>query len=181
MAEKRLVEHQYSFEWDKHGRLIYWQVLPAFKEHHTTKEKFWFSQATISHVSYMKASSAFVDEGLPDDLYAFSSYYGDGSEIEPEVLQHIRAVSWQCAVGFRWRSGDLLALDNMVVQHSRLSYKEPRKVLLCLTSNWSSPLIRRKITSSDVCVPRHQTVIRCMFCEASSFSISNLSEWHLKI
>ena len=53
--------------------------------------------------------------------------------IEPEVLQHIRAASWECAVGFRWRSGDLLVLDNLAVQHARIGYTGGRKVLAYLT------------------------------------------------
>ena len=77
----------------------------------------------------------FEGQQLPDHMYSFNTYYGDGSEIEPDVLQHIRVASWQSAVGFRWRNGDLLAIDNMTVQHGRISFTGPRKVLAFLTSN----------------------------------------------
>lgn len=33
------------------------------------------------------------------------SAYGDGSEIPEDVIQHIRDVSWQCAVGFQMERG----------------------------------------------------------------------------
>ena len=77
----------------------------------------------------------FEGKELPDHLYPFHTYYGDGSEIEPDVLQHIRDVTWQSAVGFRWRNGDLLAMDNMAVQHGRISFTGPRKVLAFLMNN----------------------------------------------
>ena len=75
-----------------------------------------------------------VGTEIPDNKLPYHSYYGDGSEIEPEVLQHIRATSWECAVGFRWKSGDLLVLDNLAVQHGRVGFKGDRKVLVYLTA-----------------------------------------------
>ncbi len=36
------------------------------------------------------------------------SYYGDGSEIPDDVIQHIRDVSWQCAIGFQMELGECL-------------------------------------------------------------------------
>ena len=135
VAEQILAKHDYSFKWDENGDLFYWQILPAFRAHHTTKERVWFNQAHFHHASYFKGSPMFEGKQLPDHLYPFHDYYGDGSEIESDVLQHIRIASWQSAVGFRWRNGDLLAIDNMTVQHGRMSFTGPRKVLAFLTSN----------------------------------------------
>ena len=99
--------------------MFFWQILPAFRTHHTTKERVWFNQAHAYH-AYFKQGSPEGKE-LPDHLYPLHVYYGDGSEIELDVIQHIRAMSWQSAVGFRWRNGDLLAIDNMAVQHVLLT------------------------------------------------------------
>ena len=115
--------------------MCYWQIVPAFRTHYTTKERVWFNQAQSHHASYLRGSPMFEGQQLPDHMYSFNTYYGDGSEIEPDVLQHIRVASWQSAVGFRWRNGDLLAIDNMTVQHGRISFTGPRKVLAFLTSN----------------------------------------------
>lgn len=71
---------------------------------------------------------------IPDEKYPAHTYYGDGSDIEPEVIQHIRATSWACAVGFRWRRGDLLAMDNLTVQHARIGFTCPRKILTFLVA-----------------------------------------------
>ena len=78
----------------------------------------------------------FKDSNLPFDKYPYHTYYGDGSEIEPVVLENIRAVTWSCAVGFRWRTGDVLVVDNLAVQHARMSFTGQRKILAVLSRNW---------------------------------------------
>lgn len=75
----------------------------------------------------------FIGKGIPDEKCPSTTCYGDGSAIEPEVIQHIRATFWACAVGFQWRPGDLLALDNLAVQHGRIGWAGERKILAYLT------------------------------------------------
>ena len=77
----------------------------------------------------------FKDSNLPFDKYPYHTYYGDGSEIEAVVLENIRAVTWSCAVGFRWRTGDVLVIDNLAVQHARMSFTGQRKILAVLSRN----------------------------------------------
>lgn len=71
---------------------------------------------------------------LPDHMYPTHTTYGDGSEIDPEVIEHIRATGWKNAVGFPWRKRDVLVLDNLAVQHGRLSFKGDRQILAYLTA-----------------------------------------------
>jgi hypothetical protein len=60
--------------------------------------------------------------------YPVHSTYGDGEEFaEYEVDNHRRCI-WESAVGFHWQNGDILFLDQMIVQHSRLSFEGDRKV-----------------------------------------------------
>ena len=108
---------------------------PAFLSHPVTGEKIWFNQAIQHHCTYSKALPQFKGSDLPDEKYPCHTYYGDGSDIEPEVLQHVRAVSWSCAVGFRWKKGDLIALDNLNVQHGRMAFTGERKILVHMTAD----------------------------------------------
>ena len=62
------------------------------------------------------------------------TYYEDGSDIEPAVMQHILAAGWSCAVGFKWKKGDLSVLDNLAVQHGRVGFKGERKLLDYMTA-----------------------------------------------
>ena len=71
---------------------------------------------------------------IPDHEQPSHTCYGDGSDIEPAVLQHILATTWTCAVGFKWKKGDLLVLDNLAVQHGRLGFIGERKLLVYMTA-----------------------------------------------
>ena len=84
------------------------------------------------NVSYYRLLPGYAD--IPDHKLPGNTYYGDGSEIEPAILQHIIASKWSCAVGFNWKKGDLLVLDNLACQHGRLGYKGDRKILVCMTA-----------------------------------------------
>ena len=123
----------YNVKWDPSGDLYLWQNLPAFRRNPLTGENVWFNQADGHHASYYKQMPGFIDLKIPDEKYPAHTHYGDGSDIEPEVIQHIRAISWTCAVGFQWRSGDLLVIDNLACQHARIGFTGERKLLAYLS------------------------------------------------
>jgi hypothetical protein len=59
-------------------------------------------------------------------------YYGDGSEIEDSVMDHIGESYEKNAVRFKWREGDLVTLDNMITAHARDPFVGPRKIVVAL-------------------------------------------------
>lgn len=138
--DRKIVEHflehkGFSYKWERSGALLYWLVLPAFREHPDTGETVWFNQIQSHHASHLQDAPRFKGSDLPSHYYAYQTYYGDGSEIEPAVLQHIRTVTWSCAVGFRWRNGDVLVVDNLAAQHARMSFTGQRRILAILSRN----------------------------------------------
>lgn len=132
-AERRAKGKGYHLSWNETQDLRLWQNRPVSIQHPQTGNKIWFNQIAAMHSSYYQIMPTFIGKGIPDDECPSNTYYGDGSPIEPEVIQHIRATTWSCAVGFQWRAGDLLALDNLAVQHGRIGYSGERKVLAYLT------------------------------------------------
>jgi hypothetical protein len=68
-------------------------------------------------------------DGLP-----YSTCYGDGTSIEPEVAEEIRQAYAAETVKFRWEVGDVLLLDNMSISHAREPYKGPRDIIVCMTN-----------------------------------------------
>lgn len=68
--------------------------------------------------------SSFREEDLP-----LNAYYGDGSQIEDDVLDEIRDAYQQEKVVFTWQEGDILMLDNMLMAHGRTPFVGARKVL----------------------------------------------------
>ena len=126
----------YDYRWDENGGLSFSYILPVFRNHPISGEKLFFNQLTSLHSSYLKASPVFSEkQDLPNEMYPTHAKYGDGSEIEPAVLEHVRAVSWSCAVGFQWQQGDLLVMDNLLIQHARLGFSGNRKLLVCMTDD----------------------------------------------
>ena len=129
-----------EIEWKEGGRLRTRAVRPAVVDHPRTGEKVWFNHATFFHVSTLTESvrEALLQEFDEDDLPA-NTFYGDGSPIEPEVLDHLRGIYAEETVSFPWRCGDLLMLDNMLVAHGRAPFSGPRKVLVAMSDpcSWS--------------------------------------------
>lgn len=100
----------------------------------TLGETLWFNHAHRKHASIWKYNhplwSKYTD--LPYNRFPTHSYYGDGSEIPENIIQHIRDVMWSVAVGFQMQKSDVMVLENNLVQHSRLSFTGERKLLVAI-------------------------------------------------
>lgn len=137
-VEEYCRDFQIHVEWKKGNRLRTRQVRPAVSTHPTTGDSVWFNHATFFHVSTLEASTRdellaeFKDEDLPNN-----TYYGDGSKIEPRVLDELRDAYRQELVSFPWQQGDLLMIDNMLTAHSRASYTGARKILVAMSAPYS--------------------------------------------
>ncbi|XP_070563858.1 dapdiamide synthesis protein DdaC-like [Ptychodera flava] len=135
-VEKHMARMNYEFEWQDDGAISYAHTLPVFHKHHTTGEELWFTHVTRHHATNLSEHPKYAgDKHRPYKRYPYHTTYGDGTEIEPEVIQHIRDVIWQVSVGFQMQERDLLVYDNMLVQHSRLGFTGKRKLLAAMTSD----------------------------------------------
>ncbi|ARV58863.1 taurine catabolism dioxygenase TauD [Nostocales cyanobacterium HT-58-2] len=127
-----------EFEWKDGDRLKTSQIREAIATHPQTGEHVWFNHATFFHVSTLESPmretllAEFKEENLPNN-----TYYGDGSPIEPSVLNKLRQAYLDEAVAFRWKSGDILMLDNMLTAHSRRPFVGPRRVLFGMSEPYS--------------------------------------------
>lgn len=125
-------------EWRSEGRLRTRQVRPAVARHPRTHEWVWFNHATFFHISTLEprvrdALLKMVSEAdLPNN-----TYYGDGSPIEPEVLDALRAAYQQEMIVFPWQKGDILMLDNMLTAHARQPFEGPRKILTAMSEPYT--------------------------------------------
>ena len=118
-------------EWKPGNRLRTRAVRPAVTRHPKTGEPLWFNHATFFHVSTLESGirESLLEEFAEDELPA-NTYYGDGTPIEPETLEHLRALYLREMRSFPWEKGDVLLLDNMMVAHGRAPYRGARKVLV---------------------------------------------------
>lgn len=122
-----------DFEWNEKGELSTRQVCQAVARHPVSGEWVWFNQAHLFHISNLAPAvretliSIVGEEGVPRNVF-----YGDGSPIELEALEHVRAVLQRCQVSFPWQAGDVLMLDNMLVAHGRSTFQGARKVVVAM-------------------------------------------------
>lgn len=120
-----------QMEWKPGGRLRTRAIRPAVTQHPKTGEPMWFNHATFFHVSALEPDvraallAEFAEEELPTH-----TYYGDGTPIEPETLEHLLTLYRQETLCFPWEKGDVLLLDNMMVAHGRAPYSGLRKILV---------------------------------------------------
>ena len=123
--------NELEYVWLENNALRTSQVNPATAVHPRTGEKVWFNQAHLFHVSSMGngIAQALLDS-LGEENVPRNAYYGDGSPIEPEVLDLIRTTYEQTKIKFPWQKNDLMLLDNMLFTHGREPYTGARKVLV---------------------------------------------------
>jgi alpha-ketoglutarate-dependent taurine dioxygenase len=120
-----------DFEWLEGGRLRTRQVCQAVARHPATGEMVWFNQAHLFHISSLPPETrqslldTFDERDLPRN-----TYYGDGSAIELEALDAIRAAYDEHSVTFAWQPGDIVLLDNMLTAHARRPFVGPRKIVV---------------------------------------------------
>ena len=126
-----------ELEWLGGDRVRTRQVCQAVARHPRTGEDLWFNQAHLFHVSSLDAATREVlvedlgEHGLPRN-----AFYGDGTEIEAEVLEQIREAYRRNQVVFSWRTGDVLFLDNMLTAHGRRPFTGDRKVVVGMADPW---------------------------------------------
>ncbi|HEU4321537.1 MAG TPA: TauD/TfdA family dioxygenase [Roseiflexaceae bacterium] len=132
-------EHEIAFEWLGPERLRTRQVCQATARHPLRGEPVWFNQAHLFHVSSLQPAirDRLLEQFQPDDLPRHACY-GDGSQIEPEALEAIRAAFAAETIAFPWRQNDILMLDNMLVAHGRSPFVGPRKVVVGMATPYSA-------------------------------------------
>ena len=132
-------ENDMTCEWLPNNGLRTKQVNQATAIHPVTGDKVWFNQAHLFHITNLKPEiqdsllNLFSEDGLPRN-----TYYGDGSQIEPEYLQLIRETYEHQKISFPWEKSDILLLDNMLFTHGREPFSGDRQVLVGMADVFNS-------------------------------------------
>lgn len=132
-VERYCRAHGIGYEWIDGNRLRTRSVRHAVAVHPDTGEHSWFNQAHHFHVTSLEPevthalTGAYAEADLPRN-----SFFGDGSTIEAEVLEHIAECYAGERTAFLWERGDVVMIDNMLVAHARTSYRGERLVALAM-------------------------------------------------
>ncbi len=121
-----------EFEWLPNGTLRTLQTRPAIAIHPRTGERCWFNQATAFHVSTLGPEMRRLLTADGEDYAPKTVFFGDGTPIDDHTLAEIRAAFQQVQRVVRWREGDLLIIDNMLVAHGREPFEGQRAVRVAM-------------------------------------------------
>lgn len=133
-VEALLTREGAAFSWFGDGYLRVEWTLPAFRRHPVTGDEVWFNHMYFGHMSLYDKK---VRSVVPEEYLPFLTYYGDGSTIEKEVIDRFAAAYNQLSYVFRWQTGDLLLLENMLFSHGRHAYGGSRKILVGMANELS--------------------------------------------
>ena len=133
VVERECLRKGIKAEWKDEERLRVSTVLPAVVKHPQSGELSWFNHATFFHVTTLEPvlREVLLEEFAEEDLPT-NTYYGDGSRIEPAVLEELREAYRQETIAFPWQAGDVMVLDNMLAAHGRGPYTGARKILVTM-------------------------------------------------
>tara|TARA_Y100000310_G_C20656750_1_gene802367 strand:+ start:160 stop:1194 length:1035 start_codon:yes stop_codon:yes gene_type:complete len=102
--------------------------------HPVTGEKVWFNQAHLFNTNSLAEEVKhslhvlYKESELPRQ-----SYFGDGTAIDDQVLQHISSVYRAHTTVYPWQQHDLLLIDNLLKAHGRNPFNSDRRVLVAMT------------------------------------------------
>ena len=122
-----------DFEWRADGGLRVINRSRGIVPHPKTGEDLFFNQVQIHHIYCVDEETRdglralFDEEDLPRNVY-----YGDGSPIPDEVMEHIGQTFEKIAVRFQWQKGDMIMCDNMSVMHARDIFEGPRQIVVAM-------------------------------------------------
>ncbi len=127
-------DHDIEFEW-KNGvpELTTRETCQATLVHPISGEPVWFNQAHLFHISSLdeESRSSLIKE-LGEENIPRNASYGNGEPFEADVLDHIRDAYEKEKIKFKWRKGDIMILDNILMAHGRETYKGERKVAVAM-------------------------------------------------
>jgi alpha-ketoglutarate-dependent taurine dioxygenase len=125
-------------QWHDGNRLTTRHVRKAVRKHPHTGDDVWFNHAVFFHFSTLPVDAQstlqalLCEEELPNN-----TYYGDGTPIPSDVLDHLRNAYAEETVYFPWTHRDVLMLDNMLAAHGRSPYSGARKILVGMSEPYS--------------------------------------------
>ncbi len=147
--EAKCAEEGFTPIWGEKGRLRLVSTQPAIAKHPITGDEAWWNHSQVFHMSAAPGEYKRIFAKRRDPkffaLWQFSRAmvavrrritapeeqpmhvtYQDGREISDADMEHVRDLIWKHMVAYKWRQGDVCAIDNHSTSHGRLPYEGPR-------------------------------------------------------
>ncbi len=132
-------ENAIEAAWTADGGLRTEQRRRAIVEHPVTGVRCWFNQIAFLNEWTMKPEvREFLVEMYGDDGLPFTTLFGDGEPIGPDVVETINAAYDSVTIREPLRTHDVLLVDNIATAHSREPYEGEREVIVSLGDPWNA-------------------------------------------
>jgi alpha-ketoglutarate-dependent taurine dioxygenase len=126
-------EHDIEHQWLDSDTLRTVQICQGVAYHPQTRERVFFNQAHLFHISSLgEAGAKAMISMFGADKLPRQTFYGDGAAIPAADLERVRAAFGGAKLVFKWQAGDILLLDNMQFAHGRAKFSGTRKVVAAL-------------------------------------------------
>src|SRR5262249_26284191 len=104
------------------------------------EEQVWFNYAHGFHISRMddgiREALSTSPEDSDEQLWPNNVFWGDGTEIDSEIIDIANEIVARHAVQFDWQPGDTLIVDHMLCGQGRRPYSGPRRILLKMAESY---------------------------------------------
>ncbi len=128
-AEAHCQAHGITYEWRGDNLRTQWQS-SAIQKHPETQEVVWFNHGFFFNA--LNLSTQLKNQFANPDDWPFNTLYGDGTPIEPEVVEEIGQAYKQAEMVLPWKHEDVRLLDNMLMAHARRPYQGDRRILVAM-------------------------------------------------
>jgi len=144
----------FTWKWRDDGVDIF-QRVPGIRMHPTQNRKTLFTALgsryiNAKHHRTFKPPHQYININGETETYLPPMHAGTEVDepIPEEDLDILHNLQNELAVNIKWEVGDVLVLDNLAIQHSRLPWTGNRKIL---ASFWDEPgMVTRPVSSADL-------------------------------
>ena len=102
-------------------------------DHPITAERCWFNHGLFYNVWCLTPEQKHFVQAFGVGRMPYNTAYGDGTAVPDEVLAAVHSAYAAAKTMFRWQSGDVLMIDNMLVCHEREAFVGDRAVYVGMT------------------------------------------------
>lgn len=136
-------ENGMQARWENGDELRTQHVTQAIVRHPLTGDAVWFNHGFFFNVRAIEPVE--VREALllqPE--FCTNTCFGDGTPIDQETIEELRAAYAAASAELPWCVGDVLMIDNMLTAHARQPFAGPRRIVVSM----SDPCARRDLASA---------------------------------
>ena len=114
-----------TYRWKDGEVLEFWFNTPVFKSYRG--QELWFNQLSECNAQYWLLNPDSEKFGYTLDTVQSDTAYGDGEPFPWDVPIMVRAAIWQTTEYLRMAPGDIIVLNNNIMQHGRMAYTGNRQ------------------------------------------------------